>query len=155
MSPGRPLESIARELALQYLYCRDAWSGQDGGFERFAEVFPTARKASSRAGTLVKAIIAGLDEVDEAVATAAENWPLHRMSLISRNVLRIGAFELLSRPEVPFRVVIDEAVELAKRYESEDAGAFVNGVLDNIASRCRSEEKVCSETSGEGAARPT
>lgn len=148
MNPGRPSDSIAREVVLQYLYCRDAWGGQDEGFERFVRLFPTASRVSSRASALVKDILEHMDEVHRAVSAAAENWPLRRMSLVCRNVLRIGACELMFRPDVPFRVVIDEAVELAKRYEGGDAGAFVNGVLDGIASRCRFEEKAGSHTGG-------
>ncbi|HEY3236115.1 MAG TPA: transcription antitermination factor NusB, partial [Polyangiaceae bacterium] len=64
------------------------------------------------------------------------NWRLERMTRVDRNVLRIGAWELLSRSDVPRAVILDEAVELAKRYGTEESGAFVNGVLDRIADDC-------------------
>lgn len=71
--------------------------------------------------------------IDERIRSASEHWRLERMARVDRNVLRIGVFELLERPEVPRAVIIDEAVELAKRYGTEDSGKFVNGVLDRIA----------------------
>jgi transcription antitermination protein NusB len=68
-------------------------------------------------------------QLDEAIAAHARGWSLARMPAIDRTVLRIGAFELLARPDVPVAVVLDEAVELAKRYSTDDSGRFVNGVL--------------------------
>lgn len=74
-----------------------------------------------------------LEEVDRVVRAASTNWRLERMSRVDRNILRLGAWELLRRADVPRAVVLDEAVELAKRFGSEDSSAFVNGVLDRIA----------------------
>lgn len=141
MTPNRPPDSIARELVLQYLYCRETWSGRDKSFESFVQDFPTAERASEKAGRIASGVIEHLDEIDRTIGSAANNWPVHRMSMVCRSVLRIAAYELIFRPEVPFRVVIDEAVELAKRYETDETGAFVNGVLDNIASHTRPAEK--------------
>jgi N utilization substance protein B len=71
-------------------------------------------------------------QLDEAIAAHAKGWTLARMPTIDRNVLRIAAFELLARPDVPVAVVLDEAVELAKRFSTDDSGRFVNGVLSAL-----------------------
>lgn len=72
-------------------------------------------------------------EVDGLIRKAAENWRLERMALVDRNILRLGAYEICRSPDVPFAVAINEAVDLAKRYGSEESGAFVNGILDKIS----------------------
>ncbi len=72
-------------------------------------------------------------ELDERVTKASTNWRIERMARVDRNVLRLGAWELAHREDVPRAVVLDEAVELAKRFGSEESGPFVNGVLDRVA----------------------
>jgi N utilization substance protein B len=79
--------------------------------------------------------------IDKHLTDAAENWRLQRMAGVDRNVLRMGAYELLFAPDVPTSAAIDEAIELARRYGSKDSPAFVNGVLDRIA-RARNENPV-------------
>jgi transcription antitermination protein NusB len=82
---------------------------------------------------LTQLLVAGVEEhqteLDRVIAAHAKDWTLARMPAIDRTVLRIGAFELLARPDVPVAVVLDEAVELAKRFSTDDSGRFVNGVL--------------------------
>ena len=73
------------------------------------------------------------DEIDTLIRKFADRWSLERMPVIDRNVLRMGVFELAHRPEVPVGVAISEAVELAKRYSTDDSGRFVNGMLGRIA----------------------
>ena len=87
---------------------------------------------------LVRGVEADGQQIDELIADHAKGWTLQRMPTIDRNVLRIGVFELLDRPDVPIAVVIDEAVELAKRFSTDDSGRFVNGMLAAIASKVRS-----------------
>jgi N utilization substance protein B len=77
-------------------------------------------------------VVAHLDEIDRRLTAAAENWRLPRMAAVDRNVLRLGAHELLYLPETPAAVAFDEAIELARRYGSADSPAFVNGVLDRL-----------------------
>jgi N utilization substance protein B len=79
-------------------------------------------------------------EVDRLLAEAAEHWQLERLAATDRAVLRGAVAELLARPGVPARVVLDEAITLAARYGSADSGRFVNGVLDRVARRLRPEE---------------
>jgi transcription antitermination protein NusB len=87
--------------------------------------------------TLVEGVQSRGREIDDLIAAHAKGWTLQRMPTIDRNVLRIGTFELLGRPDVPIAVVIDEAVELAKRFSTDDSGRFVNGVLSTIAPKVR------------------
>ena len=88
------------------------------------------------ADELVRGVAANLERTDALIESASQNWRIERMSRVDRNVLRIGAWELSQHPEVPRAVILDEAVETAKRFGNEDSGAFVNGVLDRIADDC-------------------
>jgi N utilization substance protein B len=125
--------SRAREVALQLLFQRDLNpTVSREAVERFAQ-------DRLRGGELVPFCLALFDgtatrapEIDARLAGAAENWRLPRMAAVDRNVLRLGAFELLYQPDTPPGVVIDEAVELARRFGSADSPAFVNGVLDQV-----------------------
>ena len=78
---------------------------------------------------LVDGVVGHAERIDREIAAYAKGWTLQRMPAIDRTVLRIGAFELLGRPDVPVAVVLDEAVELVKTYSTDDSGRFVNGVL--------------------------
>jgi len=90
---------------------------------------------------LTTLIVAGVGdhggELDEVIAARAKGWTLERMPVIDLTVLRIGAFELAHRPDVPVAVVLDEAVELAKRFSTDDSGRFVNGVLSALVADLR------------------
>ena len=79
-------------------------------------------------------------EVDEKLKEAAEHWSLERLSATDRSVLRAATAELMGRPGTPARVILDEAIEIAKRYGSEESGKFVNGVLDRVARELRPRE---------------
>ncbi len=79
------------------------------------------------------------EEIDTLIRKFADRWSLERMPVIDRNVLRMAVFELAHRPDVPTGAVISEAVELAKRYSTDDSGRFVNGMLSSIAEEVRPE----------------
>jgi N utilization substance protein B len=85
------------------------------------------------ADTLVRGVAGALAELDGVITAASSNWRLERMSRVDRNILRLGAWEIAHRPDVPAAVVLDEAVELAKAFGAEGSSAFVNGVLNRIA----------------------
>ncbi len=89
---------------------------------------------------LVRGVHERRSELDSAIAAAAEHWSLERMAVVDRVLLRIGAYELAHCPEVPRAVAISEAVELAKRYSTEESGSFVNGVLSRLATELRGPE---------------
>ena len=90
---------------------------------------------------LTTSLVTGVErrgrEIDDLIASHAKGWTLQRMPTLDRNILRIATFELLGREDVPVAVVIDEAVELAKRFSTDDSGKFVNGVLSAIAQKVR------------------
>jgi len=92
---------------------------------------------------LTRRLVVGVQEhgqqIDDMISAHSKGWTLRRMPTIDRNVLRIGTFELIGLPDVPVAVVIDEAVELAKRFSTDDSGRFVNGVLAAIAAETRAD----------------
>jgi N utilization substance protein B len=82
---------------------------------------------------LFDAVSGHLEEIDTVIEASSQNWRLERMSCVDRNILRIGISEILNSSEIPTRVAINEAVELAKRYGTEESPSFVNGILDRVA----------------------
>lgn len=129
--------TAAREAALQMLYAAEL--GQhtaDTLLKDFWREFPGDAEGRSYADSAVRGVLAERAQLDQRVVSASANWRLERMTPIARNVLRLGTWELLTHPEIPRAVIIDESVEIAKRYGGQESGAFVNGVLDRIADTC-------------------
>ena len=125
--------TLSREAALQYLYEVDmVGPGEAEEVAPFLERQLGRREAREYAAVLIRGVLASRDVLDKVLAEASENWSLERMSAVDRNVLRIGAWELRRPDEVPPKVAINEAIELARRFSSEDAAGFVNGILDRI-----------------------
>jgi len=126
-----------RSYALQLLYARDGDASNDlaGAAVNWADQFELEidGPAQTFAKELVAAAVDRAKEVDDLIASASKNWRIDRMSRVDRNILRLGAVELLAFRDVPVKVVINEAVELAKRFGTSESSAFVNGVLDRIA----------------------
>jgi len=137
--------TYGRELALQYLYMYDLLSGVDvQPLNDYLSMQDPAPKAEALAltRTLVDAVLQHLDELDQEIAASAHNWSLRRMAIVDRNILRLGLAELIACPESPYPVIINEAVDLARRYSSEAACGFVNGLLDKIRLKYRAQEVV-------------
>lgn len=107
----------------------------DEAIELFWRAFGADAAAESReyADACVRGVAQTRDEIDAHIAKASTNWRLERMTRVDRNVLRLGAWELAHRADVPRAVILDEAVELAKSYGNDESGSFVNGVLDAVA----------------------
>lgn len=122
----------ARERALILLYEADT-----KGVSPREAVAAQVVEPDSLTTELVRGVEDHHAEIDAAIASHARGWTLARMPLIDRTVMRIAAFELLGRPEVPVAVVLDEAVELAKRFSTDDSGRFVNGVLSALVGELR------------------
>jgi N utilization substance protein B len=126
-----------RAYALQLLYARDGDPATDvaDAAVAWAEAFDIDLDPSAQAFAreLVAAAAERSARVDELIAGASKNWRIDRMSRVDRNILRLGACELVAFRDVPVKVVINEAVELAKRFGTAESSAFVNGVLDRIA----------------------
>ena len=131
----------ARESALQLLYqldmsggkVRDAlgmyWATQDGDED-----------VRQFASSLVEGVVKHLSEIDDIISSYSTNWKISRMASIDKNVLRMAVYELTHCPDIPVKVTINEAVEIAKCYGTEESGAFVNGILDNIAKKYAKEK---------------
>lgn len=125
-----------REFALQILYQIDI-TGDN--YELALNSFWQARteeniedKIKNFTNELVKGTIENKDTIDTKISKYAANWQLKRMAVIDRNILRLSCFELLCRDDIPVKVSINEAVELAKKYSGLEAGKFVNGILDKV-----------------------
>ncbi len=125
--------SRAREVALQLLFQRDHNPVVDrAGVERFIHDRLADPALRSFCQSLYDGVVNHAEEIDQRLTQAAENWRLPRMAGVDRNVLRLGAFELLFSTETPHGVALNEAIELARRFGSADSPGFVNGVLDQI-----------------------
>jgi N utilization substance protein B len=122
----------ARERALSLLYEADAKACPPDAVLADLPVPP-----DPFAGDLVAGVGAHQDEIDERIRRFARGWALERMPVVDRTILRMAIYELRHRPDVPTAAVISEAVELAKRYSTDDSGRFVNGMLSAIAEEVR------------------
>src|SRR5437868_3706844 len=123
----------AREIALQVLYQREQNASLDPAeVERFIERRLREPKLRGYARDLIAGVREHQPRIDALISGVAENWRLDRMAAIDRNILRLGAFEMLFCPEVPTKVAINEALELAKRYSTAQSSRFVNGILDRL-----------------------
>ena len=131
-TPREDRRSEARERALLLLYEADAKGGEPRAVVAGLPVAP-----DPLASLLVEGVEDHRPEIDALLSDHARGWTLERMPVIDRTVLRIATYELLDRPDVPTAVVIDEAVELAKRFSTDDSGRFVNGMLAAIAKKVR------------------
>ncbi len=138
----------AREMALQMLYQRELGDAEPQqlvrAFDLHAFRIETAdpggdlcvsEQALAYARTLVEGTLRHQEAIDELIASQADNWRLERMPVVDRNVLRLAVYELRHEPDVPPIAVIDEAIELAKKFGSEQSGRFVNGMLDGVMGR--------------------
>jgi N utilization substance protein B len=128
----------ARECAFQLLYQREITGEPMGevieGFWRLRSGTPEMRGMAER---LARGAQSRVGELDEAIAVAATNWRLDRIATVDRTILRLGTYELVAEAATPSAVILDEAVELAKRFGEGESPAFVNGVLDAIRRRVR------------------
>jgi transcription antitermination protein NusB len=124
----------SRELALQALYACESGNddSSDKVFATIADEAASSSAISDYAKQLVRKTTGSKDEIDALLIKHAANWDLKRMTVIDRNILRMAVCELLFFRDTPFKVVIDEAVEIAKIYGTDESGKFVNGVIDSI-----------------------
>jgi transcription antitermination factor NusB len=144
--------TLAREIALQALYQHDLPrkraalpTSASGGpvavtaddLEAFIEQQTGDAEARAYARRLVDGAIARGPEIDAMIEGAVRHWKLNRLAPVDRSVLRLGIFELLECTDVPPKVVINEAIDLAKKFSTEQSGAFVNGILDRIYTELR------------------
>lgn len=121
----------AREVALQILYTADI-SVNAESLDADVDSLAPGTTARRYCDTLVEGVCSNKAALDALIEEYSDNWVVDRMAVVDRNILRIAAWELKYTGDVPFKVAIDEAVELAKRYSAEDSSAFINGVLDKM-----------------------
>jgi len=127
---------------LQALYLLDVTDAGDpaGDLAVFWEHFESGNEDRAFARELVEGVSAHRERIDGLIGRSAEHWRLPRLSRVDLNVLRLATFELLGRPEIPASVTLNEAVEIARRFGTADSAAFVNGVLDAIATALGAKE---------------
>jgi len=137
------LRREARELALQMLYALDSNSsvGVRETLQTFREeqVEITGRVREFAEG-LVQGVQAERAVIDEAIRARSKNWSLSRMPRVDLNVMRLAAYELMFRPDIPKKVSINEAIEIVRRFGDKESPAFVNGILDEIEACAKTEE---------------
>ncbi len=147
--------SRGREVALQVLYQIEQNPGVPVSEVR--QFINRRLLAEKKLVEFTEELIAGVRQhqprIDEMIQQVAENWRLDRMATIDRNILRLGAYEVLFHPEVPAKVAINEALELAKRYSTAQSSRFVNGILDRVLQLHATP--AASPDEGEGASQPT
>lgn len=125
----------AREFALQILFQLDIRKEKPTLtlFKRFWTEFEPDDEVRAFTEEIVKGTFKHLKVINTKVLASAKNWSLDRMATVDRNVLRMAAYEILYRMDIPPSVTINEAIELAKKFGTDESGAFVNGILDNVA----------------------
>lgn len=130
--------TLAREYALQLLYQIDITHDHyDAALNNFWQAHSEeniGEEIKNFTGELVKGAVDNIEKIDARIAQYATNWQLKRMAVVDRNILRLASFELMFRDDIPLKVSINEAIELAKKYSGLEASKFVNGILDKIKS---------------------
>ena len=124
----------AREIALQFLYQLEQNAATDPRpYEAdFWQRHPVDEELRTFASALVHGAKRQQAQIDARIAASAEHWDLDRMAVVDRNLLRLAVYELLFEPDVPAKVAINEAIEIAKKFGTAESGRFINGVLDRI-----------------------
>ena len=130
-----------REYALQMLYAMDLTDYlPDEVFAGFNAIQDLNRDAFYYARRLVDGVHGHLDEIDAVLTRFAEHWKIHRMAVVDRNLLRLGVYELMYLKEIPFPIIINEALEIVKEFSDQEGTQFVNGILDAASKEFRPDE---------------
>src|SRR4030043_126510 len=118
----------AREIALQILYRLDIDRGNSQEvLDLYFENFRFSEKAREFCQRLVEGVCQNQAQIVHLIEENSEHWTLKRMAMVDRNILRLATFELLHCPDIPFKAILNEAIELAKKFGADDSGAFING----------------------------
>jgi N utilization substance protein B len=125
-----------REYVLQMLYqveiTHGDWQEALEGFWKSIQKEEISDELKEFSAELLGGVVKHMEEIDKKISKYAANWQLERMAFVDRNIMRLGCFELLFREDIPPKVAINEAVELAKKYSGLDSGKFVNAILDQV-----------------------
>jgi len=122
----------ARQLALQFLFQNEFQESTSHSFDEFWVAHEASAEVQQFTKQMVEGVLAHQNELDKLINHYAVEWSLNRMPVVDRNILRCALFELFRLPEVPAKVTINEALELAKRFADEESKRFLNGILDRI-----------------------
>lgn len=124
---------VARELAVKFLYQTEFNKDDlEDQMEQFCERSDTQAEVTEFTKVLVEKVFAQAEDIDIMLKKFSDHWTLERMSMVDRNILRLGICELMFVTSTPPKVVINEAVEIAKKFGSEDSPDFINGILDKV-----------------------
>ena len=126
----------ARELALQMLFQFDmSGNGPDMIIDTFEDLQKSKPNTRDFATKIFKGTVDHIEKIDEMIQAQADNWRLSRMAVVDRNIIRLSVYEFLHESETPKLVVIDEAIEIAKKFGNDKSSQFINGILDGILKR--------------------
>jgi len=126
----------ARELALQMLYQADlSGNGADIILSTFEDLQKSKPNTREFAVKIFKGTVDHLQEIDDMIQLQADNWRLSRMAVVDRNIIRMSIYEFLHETDTPKLVIIDEAIEIAKKFGTQKSSQFINGILDGILKR--------------------
>ena len=130
----------ARELAMQALFYMDMQKYASAEMlEYFCGCFCTSKKSQPFLIKLVNGVLNEKDRIDSLVERFSQNWKIHRMSCVDRNVMRIAVYEMLFCDDIPPKVSINEAVDIGKKFGTQESGAFINGIMDSIRATLEEE----------------
>lgn len=122
-----------RELALQILYSMDIFENSDDvQLDRLFDFLSAPAALRPFCRTLVEGVRSRKEEIDTLILQYSSHWKIHRMSVIDRNILRVCVYEMMEIPDIPAKVSINEAIEISKRFGTEESTSFINGILDSI-----------------------
>lgn len=131
----------ARELAIQVLFHLEFSPGDpDDVFDLICDHFNSSESIRAFSRKLVQGTCQNREYLDSLIRHSSTNWRLERMTRVDRCILRLGVFEIAFIKEIPPKVSIDESVELGKKFGTEESGAFINGVLDNIYNSLKQDQ---------------
>ena len=131
---------LSREFVIQFLYLTEMNEGEiQNQLQLFWENNPAAEDVQLFTEVILKDVFDHKEQIDVRLEKYSDNWTLSRMTVIDRNLLRMAASEILYSKTVPPKVAIDEAVEIAKRFGSEDSAHFINGILDRVLKEMNSD----------------
>jgi len=126
----------ARELALQMLYQHDlSGNAADAIIGTFEDLQKSKANTREFAVRIFRGTIENLAQIDQMIVAQADNWRLERMAVVDRNIIRMSVYEFLHESDTPKLVIIDEAIEIAKKFGTQKSSQFINGILDGILKR--------------------
>ena len=140
----------SRELALQALFYMDMnQNASQEMLQRFCDHFNPPEKSRPFFLKLVGGVIQAMPQIDRMIERFSKNWKLDRMSGVDRNVMRIAVYEILFCEDIPPKVSINEAIDIGKKFGTEDSGAFINGIVDSIRIAFEKKEIHCESANTE------